>query len=104
MSSEPREEKVHDLAGGWIQERSGTPVPLFLKLSYVGFSIFGLYYLFSYWRGEVGHASRGPFVEELNAALVQPGGAWLAFIAVCLGAFALGLLAYAFLAKGDDAE
>jgi hypothetical protein len=101
MSAEPREEKVHELAGGWITERVGTKVPIFLKLAYVGFSLFGLYYLFAYWSGEVGHSSRGPFVEEFNKAIDLPGGAWLTVMAVSVGLFVVGLLVYAF-GKGDE--
>ena len=102
MSTEPRDEKVHELAGGWITERVGTPIPLFLKLAYVGFSIFGLYYLFAYWTGEVGHSSRGAFVEEFNQAVDLPGGVWLAVIAVALAAFVVGLLLYTFRQGGDE--
>ena len=102
MSSEPQDEKIHEVAGGWITERVGTPIPLFLKLSYIGFSLFGLYYLFTYWSGEVGHSSRGPFVEEFNKAIDMPGGAWLAVMAVSLGLFVVGLLAYAFRKGGEE--
>lgn len=102
MSTEPSEDKVHELAGGWIKERVGTPIPLFLKLAYVGFSLFGLYYLFAYWTGEVGHSTRGPFVEEFNKAVEMPGGAWLGVIAVSLGLFVIGLLVYAFRRGGDE--
>ncbi len=102
MSSESQDEKVHELAGGWITERVGTPIPFFLKLSYIGFCLFGLYYLFTYWKGEVSHSTRGPFVEEFNAAAQVAGGAWLAVIAVSLGLFVVGLLAYAFRKGGDE--
>jgi hypothetical protein len=102
MSTEPQDDKVHELAGGWITERVGTKVPLFLKLAYVGFSIFGLYYLFAYWSGEVGHSSRGPFVEEFNKVVDVPGGAWLAVMAVSVSAFVVGLLVYAFRKGGDE--
>lgn len=102
MSAEPQDDKVHELAGGWITERVGTPIPFFLKLAYVGFSIFGLYYLFAYWTGEVGHSSRGAFVEEFNKAVDLPGGAWLGVIAVVLAVFVVGLLAYTFRKGGDE--
>ena len=49
-------EKIHELAGGWITERAGTPIPAFLKLTYVGFCLFGLWYLWAYWAGETTHA------------------------------------------------
>src|SRR5690349_17573624 len=60
------DEKVHEIAGGWITERVGTPIPVFLKIAYVGFCLFGLIYLFIYRFGEVDHATRGPLVQQLN--------------------------------------
>lgn len=102
MSTEPSKDEVHELAGGWITERANTPIPLFLKLAYIGFSLFGLYYLFTYWTGEVGHATRGQFVEEFNKAVQMPGGAWLGVVAATLGLFVVGLLVYAFRKGGDE--
>ena len=67
MSNDPRkQEEIHELAGGWITERAGTPIPTFLKMAYVGFTLFALVYLRNYWRGEVDNASRGPLVQELS--------------------------------------
>jgi hypothetical protein len=37
---------------GDIEENPGGPIPLFLKLTYVGFTVFGLVYLFLYWAGD----------------------------------------------------
>ena len=102
MSTEPSKDEVHELAGGWITERAGTPVPLFLKLAYVGFSRFGLSSLVADWTGEVSHGTRGQFVEEFNKAVQMPGGAWLAVVAATLGLFVVGLLAYAFRKGGDE--
>ncbi len=72
------------------------PIPLFLKISYVGFCLFGIWYLFTYWKGEVSHATRGPLVLEINRVMQTPGAAWLGFIALCLVAFVAGLLLFAF--------
>ena len=73
MSDEKDKGQVHELAGGWITERKGTKVPGFLKLAYVGFSLFGLVYLFRYWSGEVAHETRGPLVRQMNAVMDTPG-------------------------------
>ena len=89
-------EKIHELAGGWITERAGTPIPGFLKLTYVGFCLFGLFYLVRYWAGETSHATRGALVQEANKIMQVPGSGWLAVIGVCLLAFVIGLLAFAF--------
>ena len=93
---------IHELAGGWITERKGTPIPAFLKLAYVGFCLFGLVYLYRYWAGEVGarHARAprpGPEPDHGD-----PGRAWHAVIYVCLAAFVAGLFWYAFFRRSED--
>ena len=95
-------EKIHELAGGWITERVGTPIPVFLKISYIGFCLFGLIYLFKYRFGEVDHATRGPLVQQLNQAAAQPSMAWIIFVGVVLFAFVAGLLAFAFRSREDE--
>ena len=94
--------KVHEIAGGWIAERVGTPIPVFLKITYIGFSLFGLIYLFRYSLGEVDHATRGPLVQQLNRVAEQPSTGWIVFLAVVLTAFIAGLLAYAFRAGEEE--
>jgi hypothetical protein len=94
--------KVKELAGGWITEREGTGVPLFLKLTYVGFSLFGLAYLFLYREGEVAHETRGVFVREVNKVMEVPGAGWFAFIGIVLVTFIVGLLWFAF--RSDEGE
>jgi hypothetical protein len=92
---------VHELAGGWITERKGTQVPAFLKLTYVGFCLFGLYYLYGYWQGEVAHESRGPLVQLQNQVMETPGAGFHALIFVCVAAFTAGLLWFALVRKAD---
>jgi hypothetical protein len=94
---------IHELAGGWITERAGTPIPAFLKITYVAFCLFGLWYLWRYWAGETTHATRGALVQEANKVMQVPGAGWLAVIGVCLVAFVVGLLVFAFSSK-EDAE
>lgn len=101
---DPVQRPVHEIAGGWITERKGTPVPLFLKLTYLGFCLFGLYYLFTYFQGETGHATRGALVRLQNEAAQLPGTGWLAFLAAVLLAYVIGLLWYAFLGKEEAGE
>ena len=104
MSSEDEKgvPKVHELAGGWITERAGTPIPVFLKLAYVGFCLFGLFYLFKYSTGEIGHSTRGPLVEQLNQIATPPPMAWIVILGVILFAFVAGLLAFAFRSKEEE--
>jgi hypothetical protein len=99
---EPNDGPVHDLAGGWISERSGTKVPGFLKLSYVAFSLFGVAYLFLWKSGETGHATRGTLVRELNSATEPLGAVWLGVIALLLGGYVLWLFRAGFSKVPDD--
>ncbi len=96
MADKPENEKIHELNGGGITKRAEAPIPAFLKLTYVGFSLFGLWYLWTYWAGETTHASRGALVQEANKVMLVPGALWHAVIGVILLAFVVGLLVYAF--------
>lgn len=102
----PQDEKdaprVHELAGGWITERAGTPIPVFLKLAYVGFCLFGLFYLFKFWTGEVDHTTRGPLVQAFNQMTDPPPMAWLVTLAVILVVFVAGLLVFAFRSREEE--
>jgi hypothetical protein len=101
MVDKPESEKLHELAGGWLTERAGTPIPTFLKFTYVGFSLFGLWYLWTYWAGETTHASRGALVQEANKIMLVPGALWHAVIGAILLAFVVGLLVYAFTSREE---
>ena len=105
MSNEQKtKEELHEIAGGWITERAGTPIPGFLKLAYVGFACFGLTYLFTYWKGETDHATRGALVQQMNASTGEPSGLLLGVIGLAVAAFAGGLWFYAIVRKptSDD--
>ena len=61
-----QKEELKDYAGGWIMEKKGTDFPFFLKLA---FPIIGLgctAYIVLQMMGDVGHATRGPFVQQFN--------------------------------------
>ena len=102
MADKPERPEIHELAGGWITERAGTPVPLFLKLSYVFFCAFGIAYLFLWKTGETAHPTRGPQVVELNKVLSPVSGAMIAFVALLLVVYTAGLFVAAFRRGGDE--
>lgn len=104
MTTPKKDSPVHEIAGGWITERKGTPIPGFLKLAYVGFCLFGLGYLFLWFRGETGHATRGPLVESFNLSSPPPGLMWIVFLAAVLLVYVVGLWLYAFTAKEEESE
>ena len=51
---------VHVYPGG-LEEKSGPRIPLFLKLTYVGFVAFGILYFVLYMNGD-----GSPLVEQYN--------------------------------------
>lgn len=53
---------VHEYPGE-LKERGGGPIPLFLKLTYIGFTVFGISYWFLYRSGD-----GAPLVKLFNAA------------------------------------
>ncbi len=102
MTEKPENGGVHEIAGGWITERTGMPIPGFLKLAYVGFSLFGLYYMWTFWRGETTHATRGPLVQEMNKVIETPGTGFHVALLAILALFVAGLWAFAFRAKEGE--
>lgn len=68
--SEATESKTTDAYAGedeelpaGIAENHDRKIPIFLKLTYIGFTTFALIYLFMYWRGD-----GSPLVQLLNQA------------------------------------
>lgn len=104
MTTDNHDPNLHEIAGGWITERKGTPVPGFLKLAYLGFCLFGLAYLFLWFRGETGHPTRGPLVASFNLASPPPGMVWIGFLGAVLLVYVIGLLFYAFTAKEESEQ
>ncbi len=94
--------KIHEVAGGQIKGGTDAPIPMFLKFTYVGFCLFGLYYMVAYWRGEVDHATRGALVQEINKVMIVPGTAWLGLLFVILAVFVVGLLTFAFKSGSEE--
>lgn len=64
--SENKQPEIKDYAGGWITERTGTDVPVFLKFAFgvIGFGCMA--YLFVFMNGEITHSERGVLVQEFN--------------------------------------
>ena len=60
MSNSPDAHETHEYPGGLL-ENPGPRIPLFLKLTYIGFTIFGILYFILYVSGD-----GSPLVEQLN--------------------------------------
>lgn len=63
----PESDDLKEYADGWITERKGTDVPVFLKFAFIVIAGGCLTYLIVYMNGETGHAERGPLVQALNS-------------------------------------
>ena len=92
------EEKKPDLteyAGGWITERKGTGIPIFLKLAYPIIVIACVAYLFIYMNGEVTHSTRGNLVQQLNAA-TGTSNTFMYVVGALIAVYVIVLLAFLF--------
>ena len=62
------QEGLKDYADGWMTERKGTDAPGFLKLAFPVIGLGCVGYLVLQMYGDTGHATRGPLVQQFNAA------------------------------------
>ena len=62
------QEELKEYADGWMTERKGTDAPGFLKLVTPIIGVGGVGYLIFQMYGDTGHATRGPLVQQFNAA------------------------------------
>jgi len=64
MTEQDGKEEFKEYADGWMTERKGTDIPLFLKIStpVVGLGCVG--YIIVQMSGDLGHATRGPLVAQ----------------------------------------
>jgi len=66
--------EVKEYADGWITERKGTDVPVFLKFAYIVIAAGCIAYFFIYMNGEVNHSDRGILVRQMNQATQSSSG------------------------------
>ena len=62
------QEELKEYAEGWMTERKGTDAPGFLKLVFPIIGLSSVAYLVVQMYGDVNHATRGPLVQQFNAA------------------------------------
>ena len=60
MATEHSEHELHEYPGG-VVESPGGKIPIFLKLTYVGFTLFAILYFILYFNG-----NGSPLVELYN--------------------------------------
>ncbi|MBL0312139.1 MAG: hypothetical protein IPP78_05365 [Holophagaceae bacterium] len=61
-------EGLKKYADGWMTERKNTDAPGFLKLAFPVIGLGCVAYLILQMYGDIGHATRGPLVQQFNAA------------------------------------
>lgn len=62
--------ELKDYAGGWMMERKGTDAPGFLKLAFPVIGLGSAAYIVMQMWGDIGHATRGPLVQQFNKVSV----------------------------------
>ncbi len=97
----PTAQPVHEIAGGWITEKQGTEVPVFLRVCYVVIASASVAYLILYMYGEVEHAERGPLVKQFNLSTFT-NESLMYGIAAVVALFFIGVSAFA--AQKDEAH
>jgi hypothetical protein len=86
---------IKDYADGWIQEKEGTEVPMFLRGAYVVVGLGCASYLIFYMNGEVEHSDRGPLVQAFNRA-TQTADGFMMIVAAMAFVYVLSVLLFAF--------
>ncbi|MEW5983238.1 MAG: hypothetical protein AB1806_12835 [Acidobacteriota bacterium] len=97
--TEPR--GVKDYADGWITERTGTDVPVFLKAAYIVIALGCILYGIVYMNGETTHDTRGTFVQQFNA-VTGNANAFMYVVAALALVFAISLFVFAFRKARED--
>ncbi|MEW6128590.1 MAG: hypothetical protein AB1757_16240 [Acidobacteriota bacterium] len=92
MESSKENTEIKEYADGWITERKGTDVPMFLKFAFIVIAGGCLTYLFLYMNGEETHSDRGTLVRAFNEVTGTTNG-FMYFVA------ALGIIYGAILVR-----
>jgi len=101
MAEEKAPSEVKDYADGWITERKGTDVPVFLKFAYIVIAGGALAYLFIYMNGEINHSDRGFLVRQFNA-VTQSSPGFMYFVIALAAVFMIIAIKFAFSKFHED--
>jgi hypothetical protein len=93
MSTE--KDEIKEYADGWITERKGTDVPMFLKVAFVVIAAGCAAYFVIYMNGEVSNPDRGALVRAFNAA-TEHSNAFMYGVAGLIAVYAVVLFAFVF--------
>jgi hypothetical protein len=100
MDENKEKEEIKEYAGGWMTERVGTKIPLFLKIAWAIIALSMTTYLIVYRNGETEHADRGVLVQAFNRVTGTADG-FMYFVAALILTF-LGILLFFVFGKSRD--
>jgi len=88
-------DELKDYAGGWIQEKKGTDVPMFLKFAYIAILAGCVGYLVVYMNGDVNNEDRGALVRQFNS-MTQGSDTFMYVVAAIAAVHAAVLIWFGF--------
>jgi len=95
MDENKENDEIKEYADGWMTERRGTDMPMFLKVAFIVISLGCVTYLIVYMNGETGHADRGVLVQAFNKVTGTADG-FMYFVAALALIYAGILIFFAF--------
>ena len=101
MAESKGPDELKSYADGWINERKGTDVPVFLKFAYLGIAAGVIIYFFVYMNGEIHNPERGWIVQQFNR-VTQSSPAFMYTVAVLMAVFVAVLVKFAFSKFHED--
>jgi SNF family Na+-dependent transporter len=101
MSENRTNNEIKEYAEGWISERKGTDVPVFLKFAYLVIVGGAVIYFIRFMFGEVDHETRGNLVRAFNEATQSSTGLMYAIVGMII-IYALILAIFAFRKVDED--
>ena len=101
MADSKGPEELKSYADGWMTERKGTDVPVFLKFAYLVIAAGCLIYLFVYMNGEIHSADHGLIVQQFNR-VTQSSPAFMYIVAGLIVVFILVLVKFVFSKFHED--
>ena len=101
MSEQDGKEELKEYADGWLTERKGTDLPVFLKVVFPLVGLGCVAYIIAQMSGDLGHATRGPLVAQF-LKVSQTSPAFQYVVAALALAFVIITAVFGFRAFKED--
>jgi SNF family Na+-dependent transporter len=95
MATDKQKFELKGYADGWITEKKGTDVPVFLKFAYIVIAGGCIAYFLMFMNGEVDHSDRGSLVRHFNQ-MTQSSDGFMYVITASAAVFAVIVVINAF--------